>query len=157
MTGLSEGLGTFVTGFSFWAAMAILGVSGLLASSKAVVILATSGLLSPSGLLSLVKGRRPKGNIPKHAPSGGAALLLGSVAALLVVSVPNLSTTMSSQVAGGAVDGEGAGDHRPGVVEYVSTLSPDFAWIAVLAVGMWVSALMATLAAGFARQLSTAE
>lgn len=134
MTGFSEGLGTFVTGFSFWAAVAVLGVSGLLALSKL------------------------SGDRRVHPPRGGAkVLVLGLITAFLIISAPRL-TAMGSDVAGGVVGGgEGGGVQRPGVMEYFATLSTDGRWIAGVVVVVWVAAVVATIAAALSRQGSTTE
>lgn len=133
---LSAGLGSGVVALSFWAAMAVLGFSGLLALSK----VSWNRITDP----------RP--------PGGGARVLaIGLVTGFLFALLPRL-TTMGSDLAGGVVrGGEGGGAQRPGVMEYFAGLSTGSLWAASAIVAVWVIAVVATLAVGLARRGSTAR
>lgn len=128
---LREGLGSTVVAFTFWAAIAILGVSGLLALSK----------------MSW-----------KHPSGGGARVLVtGLATAFLIALLPRL-TTIGSDLAGGVVGGgEGGGAQHPGVMEYVAALSPDGLWIAGSVVAVWAVAVVGTIAVGLSRLGSKTE
>jgi hypothetical protein len=129
---LSTTLSTISVAVTFWAAVGVIALSGLLALSKAF-------LRTRAGLIS------------ETATRGIPTLFVGLVTAGLVLAVPSL-ITLSTDVANSAAGAGSAAPHRPSLADYLASLPDAPRWTVAASLTLWFIALVASITATLLRR-----
>lgn len=132
MNTLSTTLSTISVAGTFWAAVGMIALSGLLALSKAFL-------------------RTRNGLISETATRGISTLFVGLVMAGLVLAVPSL-TTLSTEVANSAAGAGSAAPHRPSLADYLASLPDAARWTVAASLTLWLIALVASVTTSLLRR-----